>query len=513
MPPGCPPGYAWDKKKQRCVRKDAAKNLPGVQVKNPAGRGSGGKAGENPQGACPTGYVWDVKTRKCVRRAGSDAKPGQGCPPGYYWDAQAKRCKQKKADPGICPTGYVWNARQGACVQDKTCPEGMVFKDGKCQFPEQGACPEGYHLVDGKCVPSQRGDCPQGYKWDPQAKRCVVDLDNPPPEEPGDEPSEEEPEGAPPRPDYSPGTGNEWVWNPDTNQWEAKPTQATQNDILSRLTEIVDFWGINNEDTQNILKDALKYGWSENTFRMNLRKSSGYLANPLFAANVERAKQGKGWMDETQVIAWGDAARNMAKRYGYDAPSNNYLAMGLVSGLSVAEVEHRLTIQDRINRYGGGVKAVAQMLGLDTDDETLFKVFDNENFSTQKWEDTFRHAQMRGLPMLYGLGIRSQAEAEALDMLGITPEQAMQGYQKLAGALPSIDKFARIDAAIRDDPENPFDSFGALFNDIFRNDPASAEAIMLMTAREQARFRQGGATPQQGQLVGLLSGEEKQTYS
>lgn len=336
-------------------------------------------------------------------------------------------------------------------------------------------------------------------------------------EEGGEDGGEDEPGEDDERPDEPPPVpGYKWVWNEDTG-WTAVKDAATpdlgaQDSLRAELRTILDQFGLATEGNIALLERAVQQDWSPTKFVQELRQSTDYLANPLFAANVQRAKEGKGFMPEGQVIGYAAEAKRLARQHGFAEPSDSYIANGFQGGMSLAEYEHRLNVQQRVNLFGPGVATVYKFLtGDDPSDQDLFDIFNPEK-STQWFVDQARAAEMRGRPMVLGLGIRSAEEAAALDLLGVTPDQAFEGYQRLANALPTVTRLAAIDQTIANDPENPFDSFGALFKDIFQSDAKSQEQILLMTARERARFKQG-ATATQGQLAGLLTGAEKQNYS
>lgn len=341
----------------------------------------------------------------------------------------------------------------------------------------------------------------------PQDIQLFPGLSAPPGD--GDEQDEEQPD----KPTYSPGAGYEWTWDDDLGDWKATRInqQKYENDLFAEYKLTLESFGLTGFD--DFLKQAVKEDWNESTFLIKLRQDPAYLANPLFAANINNVKTGKRFLSEGEVINYASEAKRLARQFGYAEPSDNYIARGLEGGLSLAEYEHRFQVQQRVNQFGGGVAMVYEgLMGHKPDDQDLYEIFDKE-ISTKDFDDAARAAEMRGRPLLLGLGIRPAEEQKALDLLGVTSEQAWAGYKQLADALPSVSRLASIDQTIANDPNNPFDSFGALFADIFKSDPKAQEQILLMAAREQARFSQrGGVQATQGQLTGLLGTAERQTY-
>ena len=327
-------------------------------------------------------------------------------------------------------------------------------------------------------------------------------------------------EDKPEKPSYSPGAGFEWTWDDATQDWKATRINQQQydNDLFALYKDTLEQFGFTGPGFESFLKQSVKEDWNESTFKIKMRQQDWYLANPLYAANLANAKSGKHrFLPEGEVLTYAQDAKRLARHYGYQEPSDAYIAMGIEGGLSAAEIEHRYQVQDRVKQFGGGVAMVFEaIMGHKPDDQDLFEIFDKE-VSTKEFDDAARAAEMRGRPMLLGLGIRSAEEQKALDMLGVTADQAWAGYQQLGRSLPTVSRLAAIDQAIANDPDNPFDSFAALFADIFNPGSADAnkarEEILLKMAREQARFRQsGGVQATQGQLTGLLGTAEKQTY-
>lgn len=319
--------------------------------------------------------------------------------------------------------------------------------------------------------------------------------------------------------DFPPG----WTKDEDGNWVEIEDEAeeaAFDNDLFQEWRTALEQFGFTGTDVDDFLAQGLREGWTTATRTIKMRQQDWYLAahGGLFAANLERSRQGKTFLAEQQVLDHAANVRSLVRQYGYSDVPDSYIALSLTSKANdpsqiLAQMNHQLQVQQRVNLMGGGVAEVYRaVLGRDPSDQDLYELFD-PTIDTSDVENAIRQAEYRGRPMLLGLGIRGVEEARALEMLGISPDQAFEGYKKLAGALPTIDRLAAIDQAIANDPQNPFDSFGALFNDIFRSDPKAQEAILLMAAREQARFRQGGVQATQGQLTGLLTDEQKASYS
>lgn len=342
--------------------------------------------------------------------------------------------------------------------------------------------------------------CPPGYHLDKELGACVLDV------------TDKEDDPCPPG----------WHLDTATNRCvkDEERTEADKNnDLMARINDLLSQFGLNTPGLLDFAKQAISKGWGINEFMLELRKHPDYLANPLFAANIERTRNGKRFMSEAEVLNWAGEAKRLAKQFGYNEPSDNYLAAGLLSGLSMAEIEQRFQIQDRINLYGAGVKFAAQEMGFEIGDSNLFEIFDPEK-DTKEWEDMFRRAQMRGRPLTLGLGIRSEAEARAWEMMGLTPDEVFKRMEDVAGNRSRFERLGTIEESIRKGLPDNFGSHlmtaenGLLIRALVFQRPDALAELQDMTAREIARFKTGGSpVSSQGQQVGLLSGAERQTYS
>lgn len=330
---------------------------------------------------------------------------------------------------------------------------------------------------------------------------------------PGEGPGEVSPPGGDVPIDAPPG----WTKDEDGN-WvpiEAPPDpvdERNKESLRGYMADILSQYGLDTPGLRQFVERAITEGWDSTRIMNELRKHPDYLANPLFVANIERTKQGRRFMAEGEVLAWADRARQLAKQYGYQEPSNNYLASGLLSGLSAAEIEHRFQISQQVNQYGAGVKWVMeQEYGLNLSDQDLFEIFDPET-DTQEWSVMFRRAQLRGRPFALGLGVRTEAEAQRLEMLGVDTQEAFRRYEGVAQNATRFERLGAIESMVTKNLPANFGDFSSADNSILVRalvfqDPAALAELQAMTAREVARFSVGGgaAATQQGQLVGLLA--------
>lgn len=292
--------------------------------------------------------------------------------------------------------------------------------------------------------------------------------------------------------------------------------QKYQNDLFAEYRRVLEEFGLTGMD--EFLKRAVAEDWSTSQFMLELRRSEGYLANPLFAANMQRAQAGGGFMAEAQVIAYANETKRLAQQYGYTIPSDVYIAQNLASGRSLAEFEHRVQITRNVENFGPAVRLVMeQELGIVLGDDDLFELFDPEK-DTQEWTDAYKNALYRGRPFVLGLGIRSETEAAALRLLGVDPEEAFSRYQGVAQNAPRFDRLTAIEGLITDKlPADFGKEFGAMDNSLLVRglvfqDPQTMAQLQQMASREIARWNTGGGVASaQGQALGLLTAAERGT--
>lgn len=325
----------------------------------------------------------------------------------------------------------------------------------------------------------------------------------------------------PPMPTEAPPAGMEWYWT--GTAWSVRQTaestaatEAQKASLLAQMEDFLETYGLNTPGLMSFLQTAIANGWDATRIKLEIRKHPDYLANPLYAANLERTKNGGRFMSEGELKAYGDQAKNIAGRFGYEV-SDNYIAMGLLGGLSNAEFEHRLAVQDRVNQYGAGVALVyRQLMGTDPTDEDLYEIFDPER-STDDFDNMAREAEMRGRPFTLGLGIRSEAEARALEMLGVNPDEAFSRYQGVAANASRFARLGAIESMIAEGlPEDFGSQLGTQDNSllirglVFQDQEALAQ-LQNFAAREVARFQSGGGAAFQGtRATGLMTNAQRQ---
>lgn len=542
----CPPGSFWNPATKQCQkagatkdkpkkpRKDVAPGLPGKQVKNPAGKGKG-----NPPGACPTGYVWDTATKTCVKRKGTTTKPKDNCPPGYKWDGFRERCVRDKSAPTAktCPPGSHWAEDVQRCVSGNPaaveCEPGKVWDDakGRCvkTAETRHGCPEGsfYDADLDVCVEGTKPEeeppvnCPAGTVWN--GYMCVMDTAA---EE------EEVPPDAPPKPALPPeleDEGWDYVW--DGEQWTlSRSTTAEDEAEKGTLRAQLRGW-INDNFPEELANQA--YAWVESIITEG--RPGGYdqiileLQQQQFFRDAYpelgmRQLRGLGNVPLSYIRQYRQDAKNMAQRTFGRSITDHQIALLIGNNISIEEFQHRLGVYKRMETMAGPVRAFfEQIVGYNLSDEDLYEWFDPD-INTEELTKAYDDARLRGMPVLFGLKPRTQAEADALHILmtgtGVSVDEVISRFQQVGEQAPLFERLGAIEGNILEGlPGDWGDFYKDIPNqllvqaDVFQN-PYARALKQQMVMNELARFRQGGgaASTEGGQQIGLLSEAERASY-
>lgn len=327
--------------------------------------------------------------------------------------------------------------------------------------------------------------------------------------------------------------GNREIWrDPETGAVTYKDTAQGQankakheNDVFALYRDTLEQFGFSGTDVEDFLKQSVREDWNASTFTIKMRQQKWYLDNPLYAANIARSNAGKRFLNEAQVLSYAADIRDLARSFGYHDVPDAYIASALVNkdsdpSTALAQMHHVLTVQQKVNQYGGGVALVyREVYGHDPSDQDLFDIFDPAK-DTKDVDDALRQAEYRGRPLTLGLGIRSEAEARAFEMMGVSPDEAFKRYEGLAANATTFDRLRSVEDLITQGlPEDFGKDLAARTENsllarawLFKNPEAQAEWDQ-MVMREIARFKQSGAPVSAGgQAVGLLSPTERASF-
>lgn len=314
----------------------------------------------------------------------------------------------------------------------------------------------------------------------------------------------------PPKPTARLPEGYEYVWDEDFEEWMVEPVDAfetaTGRSIFAAIQQYLKDWGL--EGLTGWVEEMIRGGAPQSRIMLELREQDAY--KRAFPEMELRKENGFSPMLEAEIRDWRNNAKQLAKSiWGVDI-SQDAISRAIGNGWSVSEWEHRLLVTKKASENRWVKQVLEHMTGRRLSETEFIGFFDPE-MDTAEFDEAVEKAMFMGLPAAFrGLGVRTEKEAARLKELGFTPEQAQEQWGRLANSLPSVDRLAAIDAAIRDDDKNPYDSLGTLFETIFAQDPSKQLEIAQMFAREGARFsRQGGVASAGGRAVGLLTPDER----
>lgn len=201
------------------------------------------------------------------------------------------------------------------------------------------------------------------------------------------------------------------------------------------------------EPLKGLITDS---GVSPSEFTIRLRDTEPYKRR--FAANQARIQKGLTALSEAEYLGMEDAYQGLMRNYGLPASYYTKGDLGRQEGfekliandVSAAELEDRIaTAQQRVlNTNPEVLKALKQFYPDLNNADILAYTLDPEKALTDI-KRKVTAAEIGGAALAAGLEA-GQAGAEALAGYGITKQQAMAGYQDIAGMLPRGSQLASI---------------------------------------------------------------------
>jgi hypothetical protein len=226
-----------------------------------------------------------------------------------------------------------------------------------------------------------------------------------------------------------------------------KKTEERQSAYDLLYTEF-DKYGLGSLVTP--LKDLITSNVSPSEFTLRLRETDPY--KKRFAANQARIQKGLTAISEAEYIGLEDQYQNIMRQYGL--PSSYYTRgeLGRQEGferfigsdVSATELEDRiLTAQSRVLNANPEVLASLKQFypGIGDGDILAYALDPEKALTDIKRKVTA--AEIGGAAMQAGLQT-GVARAEELGALGITKQQAQQGFETIAGGLQRGSQLASI---------------------------------------------------------------------
>jgi hypothetical protein len=199
------------------------------------------------------------------------------------------------------------------------------------------------------------------------------------------------------------------------------------------------------------LKGFITEGLSQAEFTLRLRDTDAY--KKRFAANQARIQKGLRALSEAEYINLEDQYQDVMRRYGL--PENYYTRgeMGRQEGfekfiggdVSPVELEDRIqTAQRRVINAAPQIKdAISQFYGDEISNGDILAYVLDPAKAIEGIKRKVTAAEIGAGAALAGLGT-TRARAEELGALGVTAEQARQGFQAIGGFLPRASQLGDI---------------------------------------------------------------------
>ena len=198
------------------------------------------------------------------------------------------------------------------------------------------------------------------------------------------------------------------------------------------------------------LKGFIVEGLSPAEFTLRLRQTDAY--QKRFAANQARIKAGLRALSEAEYIGLEDQYQNVMRNYGLPASYYTKGDMGVQQGfekfiagdVSAAELEDRIqTAQNRVINAAPEVsRALREFYPDITNGDILAYTLDPEQALTNI-KRRVTAAEIGAGAMQAGLAT-GLTRAEELAKYGVTGQQAREGFQTIAGILPTAGKLGDI---------------------------------------------------------------------
>lgn len=281
-----------------------------------------------------------------------------------------------------------------------------------------------------------------------------------------------------------PGTGGPYTPPTSTQKLDTKDLSGADRDAVSALVQLFNQYGLGSLAPKIV--DYVRKGYGSDTIALLLQDTSEWKRR--FAGNEARRKAGLAILSPQEYLATERSYRQVMQQYGlpsgfYDSPAD--FANFIGRDLSAQELQSRVQVASQFaNSQDQSTKdALRRLYGLGPGDLAAWAL--DQNRAQPLIERQARAVQAGAAALRQGLG-SSREVAERLADLGVTAEQAEQGYANIAEMLPV------------------FSQLGRIYSDDYNQ--ATAEAEVFEGSAEAARKRKGLASQERAAFGGSSRG-------
>lgn len=198
------------------------------------------------------------------------------------------------------------------------------------------------------------------------------------------------------------------------------------------------------------LKDLITSNISPSEFALRLTETDAY--KKRFAANQARINQGLRALSPAEYIGLEDQYQNIMRNYGLPTSYYTKDSMGTQTGfekfigndVSASELEDRIaTAQKRVLNTNPEVLQALKQFYPDLNNSDILAYTLDPTRGLEEIKRKVTAAEIGGAALAQGLQA-SGGTAEALAGLGVTKQQAQQGYQTIGEFLPTATKLGAI---------------------------------------------------------------------
>lgn len=259
--------------------------------------------------------------------------------------------------------------------------------------------------------------------------------------------------------------------------------RGRQNDARARIGSVLAEYGL--ESLADFVWDQILAGKSDAEVLQDLRNTSQF--KQRFPAIDQRRAKGLNAISPGEYVAYERQARQLMRAAGlpegfYDG--NDDFTRYIAGDMSLAELQDRIVLGRKATfEVDPQVRETLQRdYGIGEGD--LIAWFLDDKVAQPLLEKRFTAGTIGAAASRSGFGVTSRAENEGLVEIGVTADQAQEGFSNLAGLreLTSALPGQREDAISRDE------QIGAAF----RGDAKSRDTIENRRSKRQATFRGGG---------------------
>lgn len=196
------------------------------------------------------------------------------------------------------------------------------------------------------------------------------------------------------------------------------------------------------------IKRFMEEGLGSNQAAVELKKTSAYITR--FKGNETRRAAGLNVVSEAAYLELENSYNETLRAYGLQGyfgadrkVSQARMAELIGNDIAAPEFKERIdTVAMRVNNADPNVKATLKAF-YNIEDTDLVKYFLNPKENLPKLQEKVTAAEIGNEALKQNL-ITGVTSAESLAKLGITKEQARQGYQNIAEVLPTGTKLGQI---------------------------------------------------------------------